>query len=76
MKKDEPKTLFEHLGLKTNGNGPLSEYKVFLTSTIRLMAIGFLIGLILDIILDFDKFSIVIPIIMLIIAILKKNTGQ
>lgn len=76
MKKREPKTLFEHLGLKTHGNGPLSEYKPFLMSTIRLMVIGFLIGLIMDITLDFDKFSIVVPIIMLIIVILKKNIGQ
>jgi len=75
MPEREPKTLFEHLGLKNDGNGLLSQLPSWATNTIRFMAIGLVIGFILDLVLNYDKFTIVIPLIMLIIIILKKNRG-
>ena len=67
----EPKTLFEHLGLKNDGNGLLSQLPPWATNTIRLVVIGFVVGLILDLVLNYDKFTMVIPLIMVIIVIIK-----
>lgn len=72
VSKKKPKTLFEHLGLKSNRKGVLTQNKKFLMNTIKLISIGFVVGIILDIVLNYDKLTIVVPLLMVLFIILKQ----
>ena len=69
MTKRKPKTLFEHLGL-TKGKAK-AKLPPWLMSTIKLLSIAFVAGLTLDIILNYNKLSIVVPLLMMMYIILK-----
>lgn len=61
----EGKTLFEHLGI--NGN----KYKRMAKSLLIMVALGFLIGTMLDVYLGESNYSILVAIVMAILWILK-----
>jgi len=70
----EPKTLFEHLGLsmkKKEGNTLFSQISEKGNRIFKLLLIGILTGLVIDITLGTDKFIIVVPVLLLIVVLLK-----
>ena len=71
--KDEGKTLFEHIGFTSKGRsqGLMDRIGKYLKSMALFVIIGYLIGTILDIMLEANFYAPILAIAMLLIWILK-----
>lgn len=65
--QEEGKTIFEHINTMKGKN----QLPNWLMNIIKMVMIGFIAGLVLDILLEYNKLAIVLPLVMLLIAILK-----
>jgi hypothetical protein len=74
-KKDEGKTLFEHLGLTGKKSGKNKQIPEWLIESIKWIAIGFIGGMIVDVIFDYSKATIIFPLMIVIIILVKKKKG-
>jgi hypothetical protein len=71
--KSEGKTLFEHIGLTggTKTGDVYSKFAKMLKSVAIMVIIGYLLGMIIDIMIGTSTYAIIFAIVMLIIWILK-----
>lgn len=71
--EEQGKTLFEHIGLTGGGKNSetMEKYKKLLISCCVFMVIGYIMGIMLDIMLNVNYYGLILALAMLLIWILR-----